>query len=116
MNLRRVADGFYLHVPQHMGGQDRTWLKPGSIVDLDDPFTAEHIKGQEFKLDAGPAPETAKGPTTVTDPRMIHLRDRWTGAAKARADAEAPEAKAAELATGIPAPDERPRKPKAVPA
>jgi len=114
-SLKRVAPGFTLILPEFVGGTDRLWLKPGSVIDIADPFVAHATAGQRHKLvdvepdEDGELPE----PTPYSLKMLDNARAAWL---KARAPAPASTAKPAAKpkgAAGIPKPDPRPTKPAA---
>lgn len=79
MKLFKVRKGDYLHYPNGMtdSGGNRCWLRPGGVLDMDDPFVAHSVKGQEYKLE--PAPD-AEAPTEVRSQKLLLLRQRFEGA------------------------------------
>jgi hypothetical protein len=118
MELHRVKDGMFLHLPGghpsklNVGGRDRLWLKPGGVVDLEDPFVAEAIKGQEFKLE-----RAAKGTKTadaLPSGAMLRAREefmaKWTNAPAAPTSKEQLELVGAAAGESVPTPDARPQK------
>lgn len=119
MNLHRVLPGKYLHYPsgtpstQSIGGRDRIWLKPDGIVDLEDPFIAECVKGQEYKLEPDPK---AKAADPLPHPGLIRARETFMAAMRgdppAATKAEKLELVGAGAIGSVPAPDARPQRSK----
>jgi hypothetical protein len=48
--LHEVAPGNILHIPERFDRETRVWLRAGGVLDLSDPFIAEVVKGQAYKL------------------------------------------------------------------
>lgn len=110
MKLKRVIAGKFLHVPSTIEGPDRLWLRPGGIVDVDDPGIAKCVEGQEWKLEDAPA---GSEPSPIENMRLRALVDQLRGAVPPRKAnvAETASARAKPLVqAGIPAPDPRPKK------
>lgn len=112
--LKRVAPTFTLNLPAFVGGMNRLWLKPGSILDCSDPFVEFATQGQAHKL-VDLTDEELKDPPEPT-PYSIKVlenaRDVWAKKqAKSGATAKpaAPAAPKPKGAAGIPKPDERPK-------
>lgn len=113
MNLHRVCPGKYLHWPPSIDKKDPLWLAPGGLLDLEDPFTQECVKGQEYKLEPAPDAQVA---TSVSHGRFDQLRREFEAKRAREAAAAAPAADGAPATpekpkdTTIPKPDHRPKK------
>lgn len=107
--LKRVARSFHLLLPDFIGGSERGWLRPGSIIDISDPFVAHAVSGQMHKLEDVPEGEAVE-PTPYSIKMLDNARAAWL---KVHAPELAPAAPAVQKpkgATGIPKPDPRPTK------
>jgi hypothetical protein len=76
MKLYMVAHGYVLHDPK-ASGLNKAWLLSGQTLDLDDAWTANEIKGQEFKL----VPAAANAIETPKSRWPMPLFNRWQAAA-----------------------------------
>jgi hypothetical protein len=77
-----VAPGYYLHLPANVDEFRGCWLRPGGVLDLEDPYIADAVKGQEYKLvPAGEGdPQT---PDPLPNERMRIVREQFLGTYKA---------------------------------
>ena len=103
--LHQVLAGKYLHLPPGLGTHDRVWLMPGGVVDLADPFIAECVKGQEYKLVAVDEGEASP----MVHPLLIKLRAGWDAERKTGPTPEEIAEREAAI-EGIPKPDARPKR------
>lgn len=114
--LKRIARGFTLILPDYVGGTDRLWLKPGSIIDVSDPFVEFATSGQKHKLE-DLTPEELESPPEPTPYSIKMLDNARLAWLKKHAPSLVPAAPPAppkpKGATGIPKPDVRPTKPAA---
>jgi hypothetical protein len=104
MKLFSVCQGKNLFFPPSID-KESLWLQPGGVLDLEDPFVAECVRGQEYKLE----PVTGKAqPTPVSHARFQQMRETFFSAGEQK---KAAEIKADErVLDSIPRPDVRPRK------
>jgi hypothetical protein len=103
MKLHRVCPGKYLHFPPEIDKKDPLWLPPGGVLDLDDPFVAKCIVGQEYKLEPD---DTATEPTPILHTRFLNIRAAFLAAGEPTPAPGEPERPPE--AKQIPKPDERP--------
>jgi hypothetical protein len=112
--LMRVARSFTLILPDYVGGTDRLWLRPGSIIDVSDPFVKFATSGQTHKLEPlTPAEAETATPTPYSIKMLENARTAWL---KKNAPALVPDEKPTPKpkgAAGIQKPDPRPTKPAA---
>lgn len=109
--LKRVSKTFHLLLPDFVGGPDRAWLRPGSVIDISDPFVAYAVSGQMHKLED--VEDESVAPTPYSIKMLDNARAAWLKVhAPELAPAERPAPKP-KGAAGIPRPDARPTKPAA---
>lgn len=110
--LWAVKPGCFVQAPDAIEGQNRTWAMGGTVLDLDDPYFRDLIRGQERKFQ--PADEGAKA-SVITDERITIYRRVWERQRQKKPVVRESVQEATErasqsgLSAGIPAPDERPK-------
>ncbi len=116
-DLQRVKSDTRLFTPLQLNAQDKHWLGPGGVIDMDAPRMRQITAGQAYKFE--PAPE---GSVPSPVPRVIRnyveaLEEQEKRAGKPPVNPTAEAAKAAVeraeasgVSTGIQKPDERPKK------
>lgn len=96
--LLAVKRGFFVQYPDGIGPRnDRVWLMPGEVVDIDDAYTQFALAGQMHKF------EEARGNAAITaEPLVISAaREQWTKSKQKPKAAEAKKAEASKIAAGI---------------
>ena len=106
-NLHVVIPGKFLHLPQEIDIERSLWLEPGGVVDLDDEFVRQCVRGQEYKL--APAGDDVTEPSQMPSRRMQNLHAEFHGASKPKTAREGVITQGAERAAphidGIEVPD-----------
>lgn len=108
MKLFRVMPGKFLHWPPEIDKKDKQWLGPGGVVDLEDPFNAQLVAGQEYKLEALTGDNDPKQPTPIDHIRYRNAREEFNAKGAKRAPREDKPAAEPDGAESIPRPDVRP--------